>query len=157
MNETNLILSLIKLLDDYNNPGNAINNNIFQRITFFVSFWPCCMACGILVPQPGIQCRPLAMRAWNPNHWTAREFLGSCLLRCDLHKINCTHCKCVHPCSHHNSKTQNIPLLPKFLLCSFAVKPLLIPGARQILSLLVLYFCRCSVFQNFICIQTYSM
>ena len=122
-NETNLIFSLIKLLDHYNNPGNAINNIIFQRITFFFSFWPCCMACGILVPQPGIECRPLAMRAWNPNHWTAREFLGSCLLRCDLHKINCTHYKCVHPCSHHNSQDIEHSITPKVsfvFLCSQA-------------------------------------
>ena len=28
-NETNLIFSLIKVLDDYDNPGNAISNIIF--------------------------------------------------------------------------------------------------------------------------------
>ena len=28
------------------------------------------MACKILVPRP----RPLAVRAWTSNHWTAREF-----------------------------------------------------------------------------------
>ena len=33
------------------------------------------MACGILVPQPGFEPRPLAVKAWSPNHWTAREFL----------------------------------------------------------------------------------
>ena len=32
------------------------------------------MACRILVPQPGIEPRPLAVKAWSPNHWTAREF-----------------------------------------------------------------------------------
>ena len=32
------------------------------------------MACGILVPQPGIEPAPLALKARSPNHWTAREF-----------------------------------------------------------------------------------
>ena len=120
-NETNLSFSLIKLLDDYNNPENAINNIIFKGSSFFFFFWPCCMACGILVPQPGIEHRPLAVRAWNPNHWTAREFLGSCLLRCDLHKINRPHYKCVHPCSHHNNQDKEHSITPKVsfvFLCS---------------------------------------
>ena len=36
-------------------------------------FWPHCAACGILVPQPGIEPVPPAVEAWSPNHWTARE------------------------------------------------------------------------------------
>ena len=32
------------------------------------------MACGILVPQPWIEPVPLAMKALDPNHWTASEF-----------------------------------------------------------------------------------
>ena len=37
-------------------------------------FWLCCAACGILVPHsnPGL----FAVEAWNPNHWTTREFPG---------------------------------------------------------------------------------
>ena len=31
------------------------------------------MACGILVPSPGIEPRPSAVKAQSPNHWTARE------------------------------------------------------------------------------------
>ena len=31
------------------------------------------MACGILVPQPGIEPVPPAVESWSPNHWTARE------------------------------------------------------------------------------------
>ena len=31
------------------------------------------MACGILVPQPGIEPAPLALEVQNLNHWTARE------------------------------------------------------------------------------------
>ena len=32
------------------------------------------MACGILVPQPGIEPRPLAGKTQSPNHWNIREF-----------------------------------------------------------------------------------
>ena len=32
------------------------------------------MACGILVPQPGIESRPWALKVWSPSHWTTREF-----------------------------------------------------------------------------------
>ena len=35
------------------------------------------LACGALVPQPGIKLRPLAMKAQSPNHWSTREFPGS--------------------------------------------------------------------------------
>ena len=38
-------------------------------------FWPRQAACGILVPQPGIEHAPLAVEAWSPNRWTAREVL----------------------------------------------------------------------------------
>ena len=34
--------------------------------SFFFFFWPCCMACGILVP--GL----LAVEAQSPDHWAAR-------------------------------------------------------------------------------------
>ena len=36
-------------------------------------FWPCPVACGILVPLPGIDPAPPAMEAQSLNHWTARE------------------------------------------------------------------------------------
>ena len=32
------------------------------------------MACGILVPQPGIEPAPSAVKAQSPHHWTARDF-----------------------------------------------------------------------------------
>ena len=32
------------------------------------------MACGLLVPQPGIELVPPVVEAQSPNHWTAREF-----------------------------------------------------------------------------------
>ena len=39
---------------------------------FFV-FWLRCMACGILVPRPGIKPVSPALEAWSFNHWTTRE------------------------------------------------------------------------------------
>ena len=38
-------------------------------------FSPCRVACGILVPQPGIEPVPPAVKAWSLNHWTTREVL----------------------------------------------------------------------------------
>ena len=32
------------------------------------------MACGILVPQPGIELGPSAVKVPSPNHWTIRQF-----------------------------------------------------------------------------------
>ena len=40
---------------------------------------PRCLACGILLPRPGIEPVPSAMKAWSPNHWMAREFPGESL------------------------------------------------------------------------------
>ena len=38
------------------------------------------MACGALVPRPGIEPVPPAVEAQSPNHWTTREFLEAWLL-----------------------------------------------------------------------------
>ena len=43
-----------------------------KKKNFF--FWLLSAACGILVPQSGIEPAPLAVKAQSPNHWTAREF-----------------------------------------------------------------------------------
>ena len=48
--------------------------SVFLFLFLFFSFWPYCMACGIFVPQPGIESVPPAVEAWSPNHWTTREF-----------------------------------------------------------------------------------
>ena len=32
------------------------------------------MTCRIFVPQPGIESGPTTVKAWSPNHWTAKEF-----------------------------------------------------------------------------------
>ena len=38
-----------------------------QKSIFFF-FWPPHLACRILVPQPGIEPEPPAVKAWNVNH-----------------------------------------------------------------------------------------
>ena len=45
-----------------------------KPINFFLFFWPCCAACGILVSRPGIEPRPSAVKPQSPKHWTTREF-----------------------------------------------------------------------------------
>lgn len=40
---------------------------------FILFFPPSCIACGITVPQQGIEPRPLTVKAWSPKHWTTRE------------------------------------------------------------------------------------
>ena len=42
-------------------------------VCFIFLFWLCCVTCGILAPWPGIEPRPLAVKAQSPNHWDARE------------------------------------------------------------------------------------
>ena len=42
----------------------------------FFSSWLCCMACEILVPRPGTEPGPSAVRVQSPNHWAARESLS---------------------------------------------------------------------------------
>ena len=50
--------------------------HICYLIKYFVCFlfWPRSVACGILVPQPGFEPTPLAVKTRSPNHQTTREF-----------------------------------------------------------------------------------
>ena len=41
---------------------------------FCFGFWLCHKACGILVPQPGIEAGPTEVTTVSLNHWTTREF-----------------------------------------------------------------------------------
>ena len=47
----------------------------FFKITelnlFYFIFWPCHVACRILVPQPDIDHMLSAVKVWSLNHWTA--------------------------------------------------------------------------------------
>ena len=47
----------------------------FSSLVFSSFFWPCYVACGILVPSPGIEHGTPAVEAWSPSYWTSREFL----------------------------------------------------------------------------------
>ena len=47
---------------------------LFSFFWFFWGVsWPRSVACGILVPRPGIESAPPALEAQNLNHWTPRE------------------------------------------------------------------------------------
>ena len=45
----------------------------------FFFFWLLPAAYGILVPQPGMEPGPSAVKTQSPNHWTAREVPHPCL------------------------------------------------------------------------------
>ena len=51
--------------------GSTISCEFSGSFFFFGQFRA---ACGILVPQPEIQPRPLAVKAQSPNDWTTKEF-----------------------------------------------------------------------------------
>ena len=60
---------------------------IFDSFIFNL-FWPCCTACGILVPQPGIELVPPAAEAQSPSHWTTRKFLDLSLFILLIHVLS---------------------------------------------------------------------
>ena len=43
-----------------------------DNVYFFI-FWPCCVACGIIVPRPEIKPHAPAVEVWSLNHWTTRR------------------------------------------------------------------------------------
>ena len=45
----------------------------FLGMKVFVFFLLHHAACGILVPQPGIEPVSSTVKAWSPNHWTANK------------------------------------------------------------------------------------
>ena len=51
----------------------------FLRLKIFSFFSSHYVACGILVPRPGIKPVPPAVEAESPNHWTTREVCWLCL------------------------------------------------------------------------------
>ena len=50
--------------------------NLCSFLSFY--FWPSCVACGILAPQPGIEPVPPASGEQNRNHWTSRQVPNLC-------------------------------------------------------------------------------
>ena len=57
-----------------NDADDVLGTVLRPTLNFSFFFWPRPAACGILVPQPGIEPRPSAVKARSPNRWTAREF-----------------------------------------------------------------------------------
>ena len=49
--------------------------NIHIYLYIHTHIWPQYEACGILIPWPGTEPMPLAVKVWSPNHWTARRFM----------------------------------------------------------------------------------
>ena len=49
--------------------------HILFKASLYLFTWPCCVACGILVPPPDIESVLPAEEAWNPDHWSTRESL----------------------------------------------------------------------------------
>ena len=43
------------------------------KAIYLLFWWWYCLACRILVPQPGTKSAPPAVEVWSLNHWTARE------------------------------------------------------------------------------------
>ena len=77
-----------------------VNVIIFSKKKFF---WPRREAYRILVPRPGTEPRPSAVKAPSPNHWTAREYpVFSKFMQL------CNH--------HHNPILKHLPHPQKFTL-----------------------------------------
>ena len=55
------------------------------------------MACKILVPQAGIDPGCLAVKAWSPNHWTARKFPATGFFTCPMLSQYFHSCPCPLP------------------------------------------------------------
>ena len=53
---------------------NSTNRLLGTLDIFFFFFWPQWVACGILLPWPGIKPLPSAVKAQSSNHWTDSEF-----------------------------------------------------------------------------------
>ena len=47
--------------------------SVLHVFVFALFFWSCSAGCGILVPWPGTEPGPSAVRAWSPKYWTSRK------------------------------------------------------------------------------------
>ena len=70
---------------------NHIPYSWFISLSSSFFFRPCQVACGTLVPLPGIEPVPPAVEAQSLNHWTTREVPP-----------------CLHPCLIHHFKLANL-------------------------------------------------
>ena len=106
-------------------PSQPLQNQLFL-------FWPRHLACGILVPQPGVEPRCLAVKERSPNHWTAREFLfffffkGNCLQNSQLIVWNMVRGQLYLPTSHEfrpKMTNSNFRFVITFLALFFFLLP----------------------------------
>ena len=67
--------SLLLPMDGIYRCSKMLDRGIYEWMNHlgFLFFWLRLTACGILVPWPGIELRPPAVKAPRPNHWTARK------------------------------------------------------------------------------------
>ena len=54
--------------------GSVGSSDFFIFYFYLFIYWPHRVACGILVPRPGIEPKAMRVKAQSPNHWTTREF-----------------------------------------------------------------------------------
>ena len=64
-----LLINLLQI------PGSLHLSSGFVGFCFCFCSPPCHVACGILVPDPGVKLRSPAVEAQIPNHWTTGEFV----------------------------------------------------------------------------------
>ena len=77
------ITEIQSIVRDYSSNCKSIKRSTYKKQILkkkkdylfigFVSAVQPRMACGILVPRPGIDPAHSAVEAWSLNHWTARE------------------------------------------------------------------------------------
>ena len=66
-------------------PFNYYNFFFFFFLLFDFNvfiYWPCHVACGILVPQPGVEPAPPAVEVQSLNHWTTKEVPDFIVFKC---------------------------------------------------------------------------
>ena len=60
-----VLQNLVRLIHSLLGGGNQ------EKLLKKKNLWLNCVAYGILVPQPGIEPMPPALKVWSLNHWTA--------------------------------------------------------------------------------------
>ena len=70
-----LLLLLLLLNELGQTTGLQVSICVLLTCLHFFFFGCALRLVGFLVPRPGIEPGPLAVRVQSPNHWTAREFL----------------------------------------------------------------------------------
>jgi len=69
-----LIIHFSKVTVTTGQIGDQLAFAIIQKYCLLIYFWLCHIACGTLVPWPGIKPVSPAVEMCSPNHWTVKEF-----------------------------------------------------------------------------------